>query len=131
MIFPGMDPYLEDPLVWPDVHARFIVYLSEHLYPLLRPRYVVAVESRVFVEGPGTAHPIIPDAEVRPTRSTLPLATVALPLYTAYRLSVAYRLYLRFDHPRATAASAQLIVWLAVPTEPTGGGVSPSAYVTQ
>jgi hypothetical protein len=52
MIFPGMDPYLEDPLVWPDVHASFIVYLREHLRPLLRPRYVITVESRVFVEGP-------------------------------------------------------------------------------
>ena len=78
MIFPGMDPYLEDPLVWPDVHTRFIVYLSEQIYPLLRPRYVVAIESRVFVEGPGTIHPIIPDASVRPTQSALPQATVAL-----------------------------------------------------
>ena len=51
MIFPGMDPYLEDPQVWPDVHASFIVYLREYLRPLLRPRYVIAVESRVFVEG--------------------------------------------------------------------------------
>ena len=54
MIFPGMDPYLEEPLMWPDVHASFIVYLREHLRPLLRPRYVIAVESRVFVEGPDT-----------------------------------------------------------------------------
>jgi hypothetical protein len=68
LIFPGMDPYLEHALVWPDVHARFIVYLSEYLLPLLRPRYVVAVESRVFVEGPGLEHPIIPDASIRRTR---------------------------------------------------------------
>jgi Protein of unknown function (DUF4058) len=54
MIFPGMDPYLEEPLLWPDVHASFIVYLREHLRPLLRPRYVIAVKSRVFVEGPDT-----------------------------------------------------------------------------
>jgi hypothetical protein len=33
MIFPGMDPYLEEPLLWPDVHASFIVYLREHLRP--------------------------------------------------------------------------------------------------
>jgi hypothetical protein len=72
MIFPGMDPYLEDPLVWPDVHASFIVYLREHLRPLLRPRYVIAVESRVFVEGPDTDHPIIPDAWVRPTQTERP-----------------------------------------------------------
>lgn len=65
MIFPGMDPYLEHPQVWPDVHASLIVYLREYLRPLLLPRYVIAVESRVFVEGPNTDHPIIPDAWVR------------------------------------------------------------------
>jgi hypothetical protein len=26
-----MDPYLEHPQVWPDVHASFIVYLREYL----------------------------------------------------------------------------------------------------
>ena len=68
LIFPGMDPYLEHALVWPDVHASFIVYLREYLLPLLRPHYVVAVESRVFIEGPGLDHPIIPDASIRRTR---------------------------------------------------------------
>jgi hypothetical protein len=66
MMFPGMDPYLEHPQVWPDVHASFIVYLREHLRPLLGPRYIVAIATRIFVEGPATDHPIIPDAWVRP-----------------------------------------------------------------
>lgn len=78
MIFPGMDPYLENPQVWPDVHASFIVYLREHLYPLLRPRYVIAVESRVFVEGPDLDHPIIPDAWVRSTHPERPHSPVAM-----------------------------------------------------
>jgi hypothetical protein len=73
-----MDPYLEDPQVWPDVHASFIVYLREHLRPLLRPRYVIAVESRVFVEGPDTQHPIIPDAWVRATHSEMPRDTAVM-----------------------------------------------------
>jgi hypothetical protein len=29
MIFPGMDPYLEDPRIWPGVHSPFIVYLAD------------------------------------------------------------------------------------------------------
>jgi hypothetical protein len=78
MIFPGMDPYLEDPQVWPDVHASFIVYLREYLRPLLRPRYVIAIESRVFVEGPDMDHPIIPDAWVRPTRTEMPHDALAM-----------------------------------------------------
>jgi hypothetical protein len=58
-IFPGMDPYLEDPQIWPSVHARFIVYLSDALQPLLRPRYFATVEERVFVEGPNRS--VAPD----------------------------------------------------------------------
>jgi hypothetical protein len=59
MIFPGMDPYLEDPQIWPGVHAAMIVYIRDFLRPLLRPRYIAAVEERVFVEGPDRQ--IIPD----------------------------------------------------------------------
>jgi hypothetical protein len=62
MIFPGMDPYLERPAFWPGFHNRFIVYLADHLQPLLRPRYIAAVEERVFVEGPDRE--IIPDVRV-------------------------------------------------------------------
>ncbi len=49
-IFPGMDPYLEVPELWPGFHNSSIVYLSDYLRPLLRPRYLPAIEERVFVE---------------------------------------------------------------------------------
>jgi hypothetical protein len=65
MIFPGMDPYLEDPQIWPGVHASFMVYLRDHLLPALRPRYIATVEERVYVEGPDCA--IIPDVWLRQT----------------------------------------------------------------
>ncbi len=52
MIFPGMDPYLEDPQLWTGVHASLIVYIRNHLQPLLRPRYIAAIEERVYLEGP-------------------------------------------------------------------------------
>ncbi len=47
MIFPGMDPYLEHPVLWPGVHNTLIVYFAEQLAPLLRPRYAASVEQRV------------------------------------------------------------------------------------
>ncbi len=50
MFFPGMDPYLEEPELWPGVHNTLIVYLRDQLQPKLAPRYVVAVEDRVYVE---------------------------------------------------------------------------------
>ncbi len=49
--FPGMDPYLEHPGLWPNVHASLIIALRDDLAPRLRPRYYVAVEERVVQLG--------------------------------------------------------------------------------
>src|SRR5438132_10376997 len=70
MIFPGMDPYLENPPLWSGVHASLIVYIRDHLQPLLRPRYIAAVEERIFLEGPNRE--IIPAVWLRQRRPTLP-----------------------------------------------------------
>jgi hypothetical protein len=71
-----MDPYLEDPQLWPGVHASLVVYLRDYLQPLLRPRYLAAVEERVFVEGPNRE--IIPDAWVKRTQEQQKERGVAL-----------------------------------------------------
>lgn len=49
--FPGMDPYLETPHLWPNVHTSLIVALRDDLAPRLRPRYYVSVEERVVQLG--------------------------------------------------------------------------------
>ena len=51
--FPGMDPYLENPELWPDVHNRLIAALGDELSPRLRPNYYVALEERTYPEEPG------------------------------------------------------------------------------
>jgi hypothetical protein len=48
--FPGMDPYLEHPALWPGVQTRLVVALADQLGPKLRPRYVTSVEDRIFEE---------------------------------------------------------------------------------
>ena len=67
MIFPGMDPYLEDPRLWPGVHNAHIVYICELLQPVLMPRYIATIEERVFVEGAEQRH-VIPDVTLTQTR---------------------------------------------------------------
>lgn len=47
--FPGMDPYLERPGLWSEVHTGLIAALQRFLTPLLRPRYRVAVERRTYI----------------------------------------------------------------------------------
>ena len=47
--FPGMDPYLEHPGLWEDVHTRLIVAIADVLGPQVRPKYRVAVERRTYL----------------------------------------------------------------------------------
>ena len=47
--FPGMDPFIEGQ-EWQDFHSRFIQDISDALIPQVRPRYVVRIERRVYVE---------------------------------------------------------------------------------
>ncbi len=44
--FPGMDPWLEHPALWPGVHNSLIIAIRDDLAMRLAPRYFVAVEVR-------------------------------------------------------------------------------------
>lgn len=46
--FPGMNPYLEHPEIWPGIHHWLIVEIAKFLSPQLRPKYRVAVEVRIY-----------------------------------------------------------------------------------
>ena len=48
--FPGMDPFLEAPNIFPDLHDRLINGISDAINQQLRPPYYSAIASRVFVE---------------------------------------------------------------------------------
>jgi hypothetical protein len=48
--FPGMDPFLEDPAVFPDLHDSLIAYLREALQSRLPQTYYAALGARVWVE---------------------------------------------------------------------------------
>lgn len=62
--FPGMDPWLEHPRVWPDVHNALLAELRLRLGPLLRPRYYVALEERTFLADDSELLVGIPDVAV-------------------------------------------------------------------
>ena len=74
--FPGMDPFLEDPGLWPDVHHWLISVTAELLNSSLRPNYYARIEERVYISDehdPGRKV-IIPDVRVvsvpGPTQAT-------------------------------------------------------------
>jgi hypothetical protein len=49
--FPGMDPYLESPDVFPNLHDRMITYLEDTLQPLLPEPYYAKSNQRVWIES--------------------------------------------------------------------------------
>lgn len=75
--FPGMDPYLEAPEIWPDLHHELISVIRERLNARLRPRYHSMVEERVYISdeqdpgrrviAPVVATPMI-EEEIREAR---------------------------------------------------------------
>lgn len=60
-IFPGMNPYLENPSLWSEVHSWLIVELARYLNPSLIPKYRAAVEKRVYLDALLVG---IPDASI-------------------------------------------------------------------
>jgi Protein of unknown function (DUF4058) len=56
--FPGMNPFLERPNLWSDVHNSLIIYLRAQIQQQLPPDYHAKTEDRLYVLTPD---PIRPD----------------------------------------------------------------------
>jgi len=63
-----MDPYLEDPIRWSDVHHSLITYIRNALQPQVRPRYRARIGERIYILHPPRA--LYPDVLLiqRPVR---------------------------------------------------------------
>src|SRR5437762_1799197 len=48
--FPGMDPFLEHPEIFPDLHDSWNTYLREFIQAQLPPPYYALIGRRVWVE---------------------------------------------------------------------------------
>jgi Protein of unknown function (DUF4058) len=64
--FPGMNPYLENPALWSEFHNLLISFISQKLNPLLRPKYRVAIEQRVYQTSDGDTLLVgVPDVAIQ------------------------------------------------------------------
>lgn len=65
--FPGMDPYLEAPRLWPDVHIGLITAMRDQLQAQIAPGYVAQITPYVAIEQIEIAAPrrvVVPDVGV-------------------------------------------------------------------
>lgn len=82
--FPGMDPYLEAPSIWPDFHDALATEIRAELNALLPPPYYARLQSRpeigITLSG-GRVRRIVPDISVmqRHLRET-PVAYATAPV---------------------------------------------------
>jgi hypothetical protein len=60
--FPGMDPYLEQPSLWPDVHASIISAIRDQIQSRIVPRYVAVITPYIAFES----------IEIAPVRLAIP-----------------------------------------------------------
>lgn len=60
--FPGMDPYLEAPSLWPDVHHRLIATIGDQIQAQLHPGYRAVITPYVAFES----------IEIAPVRRAVP-----------------------------------------------------------
>ena len=65
--FPGMNPYLEDPALWPGLHSKLATYMVETLNEKLPEDYVSDLDFRLYVTHRNSQ--IIPDVTTLSSRS--------------------------------------------------------------
>ena len=76
-----MDPYLESPELWSEVHNRLIVAIADDLANHLSNKYRVAIEKRTYLSGVEDSLLVgIPDVSIvsKLVRGNQPLSTVTM-----------------------------------------------------
>src|SRR5262245_35630226 len=85
--FPGMDPYLESPDLWPDVHNRLMNLFAEQLGDQLAPKYVAELDTQIvidrFLDAPVTVERVIPDVAILQRRDAEGGGATAAPVAKA------------------------------------------------
>ncbi|MBC6421971.1 MAG: DUF4058 family protein [Hormoscilla sp. SP5CHS1] len=82
--FPGMNPYLENPQIWPQIHKRLIVAIANAMNQKLRPKYRMEIEERVYADDTNNGNSLlvgIPDnvlVQTSPTSSHSPESNVVV-----------------------------------------------------
>jgi uncharacterized protein DUF4058 len=130
--FPGMDPYLENPILFPDLHDGMITYLREALQGHLPEPYYAGIGSQTWVEvaertidpdvnvlrsnGPGPGGQLAPEG----AGAAVALKTRSEPIVIHVAHDPKKRTYVEVFHPRDGGRLVTTIEILS-PTNKTPG----------
>ncbi|MEH2182253.1 DUF4058 family protein [Nostoc sp.] len=103
--FPGMNPYLEQPELWHQVHNRLIVVIADDLTPQIAPKYRVSIKERVYTSVDdillvGIADVAVAKRNTTDNSTTLTAAKLAEP--SKVKVPVPEQITERFLEVRAT-----------------------------
>ena len=121
--FPGMDPWLEHPDIWPDVHNSLIAAIRDDIAPRVAPRYYVSLETRTYLVLPDEDEAVVmrPDPAITPLRpsseSVLPSApkpTGVLELDVEIKTRRKERVHHWFLEVRGAGAKGRLVTIIEV-----------------
>jgi Protein of unknown function (DUF4058) len=114
--FPGMDPYLEDPIFWSSFHSRFLVAIADAITPQVIPKYYVEIEARTYIDnGEDDILIGIPDAVVLANKTqalaqSSPTATAVQVRPQRVRVPMALELKERYLQVRELGTDAVITV---------------------
>src|ERR1043165_1784336 len=69
--FPGVDPFLEHPLLWPTLQQYLLGHLADTLAEVLPRRYQAELRERIYRDPP--------ESELPPRQCTVPLRQASQP----------------------------------------------------
>lgn len=102
-IFPGMDPYLEQAGLWPDLHTRLITGICDAIQTQLNPNYVAVITPYITLESieiAPTRQAFIPDIGVlrdpEPDFGGVAVAIAPAPLTLPVKINIPTR-YARIE----------------------------------
>jgi Protein of unknown function (DUF4058) len=77
--FPGMDPYLEDAVVWGDYHTTFLLHLRAEISARLPERYAARLDRYVWIhEADDDEKPVLREPDVFVSDEGGPAASTAV-----------------------------------------------------
>jgi Protein of unknown function (DUF4058) len=123
--FPGMNPYLEHPELWPEIHSKLIVAIADVLVPQLVPKYRVNIERRIYqVNGEDSLLVGIPDVVVQQrlrtqTDQTSYNVAVAAPPITPRRVRMPIPLEFRESYLEVRDIATKQVVTVIEVLSPT------------
>lgn len=128
-LFPGMDPFLEAPSLWPDVHSSLIFAFRDQIQRQLNPKYVAVITPYVAFESLEIAparRAVMPDVgvvEAEPQGApagSAPVAVAPAPLTLPAEMTVPTR-YARLEVRTVDDETLITAIELLSPANKRGG----------